>query len=79
MEEIMMRKMLEEVNPHYRELIRKFDEKVRRWKKEEGSRRQEELAIIVDNFIISYYLYFFKQSTIRPLLLHMLSGSVLFH
>jgi hypothetical protein len=34
MEEIVMSKMLEDLNPRYRELMRRLDEKVRRWKKE---------------------------------------------
>jgi hypothetical protein len=36
MEEIVMSKMLEDVNPYYRELMRRLDEKVRRWKENGG-------------------------------------------
>jgi hypothetical protein len=31
MEEIMMRKMLEDENQHFKERMRKFDEEIRRW------------------------------------------------
>jgi hypothetical protein len=41
MEEIVMSKMLEDVNPHYRELMHRLDEKVRRWSDEHADKKKK--------------------------------------